>query len=369
MPGRRGRDRAPVSRVEASAPGKLLLLGEYAVLEGAPALVAAVDRRARVRLRSGGSTAGRITCTPLGVDRAPFQVRDRRLVCRDCNAARLGLTAALVPRLFEAFGQPAEAATEFEIDIDSTALFERAEDGARVKLGLGSSAAVAAALIAAFEAALEPGWDASAPARLRRWLPLYRELLGGHASGADLAAAFAGGLAGYRDRPDTGPVVASRRWPEGLAWLPVWVGRPALTTDFVAGFESWRAGSPERAGGLIGRLTALAAKADAALDCPAAFIEAVAAYAAGIGELGAEAGLDIVSAPHRVLAEAGGRLGVVYKSCGAGGGDLGVALDADPDRLRAFARAAARAGAVPLNLVLAETGADRESAWGGFAGS
>jgi len=369
MPGRRGRDRAPVSRVEASAPGKLLLFGEYAVLEGAPALVAAVDRRARVRLRSGASNAGRITCTPLGVDRAPFQVRDRRLVCRDCNAVQLGLTAALVPRLLEAFGQPAEAVTEFEIEIDSTALFQSVEDGAPVKLGLGSSAAVAAALIAAFEAALAPGWDASAPARLRRWLPLYRELLGGRASGADLAAAFAGGLAGYRECSDTGPVVASRRWPDGVAWLPVWVGRPALTTDFVAGFERWRAGSPECAGGVIGRLSALAAKAEAALNRPEAFIEAVADYAAGISDLGAEAGLDIVSAPHRALAEAAGRLGVVYKSCGAGGGDLGVALDTDPGRLRAFGRAAARAGAVPLNLVLAETGADRESASGGFAGT
>jgi phosphomevalonate kinase len=35
-------------RIEADAPGKLMLLGEYAVLRGAPALVCAVDRRARV---------------------------------------------------------------------------------------------------------------------------------------------------------------------------------------------------------------------------------------------------------------------------------------------------------------------------------
>ena len=38
-----------MSRVTASAPGKLFLAGEYAVLAGAPALVAAVDRRAHVR--------------------------------------------------------------------------------------------------------------------------------------------------------------------------------------------------------------------------------------------------------------------------------------------------------------------------------
>ena len=38
--------------VTATAPGKLVLLGEYAVLEGAPALVMAIDRRAEVRLET-----------------------------------------------------------------------------------------------------------------------------------------------------------------------------------------------------------------------------------------------------------------------------------------------------------------------------
>ncbi len=38
--------------IEASAPGKLVLSGEYAVLAGAPALVAAVDRRVTCTLSS-----------------------------------------------------------------------------------------------------------------------------------------------------------------------------------------------------------------------------------------------------------------------------------------------------------------------------
>nr|MBA3501924.1 hypothetical protein [Deltaproteobacteria bacterium] len=35
--------------VIATAPGKLILTGEYAVLDGAPAIVTAVDRRAVAR--------------------------------------------------------------------------------------------------------------------------------------------------------------------------------------------------------------------------------------------------------------------------------------------------------------------------------
>ena len=36
--------------MQVSAPGKLILTGEYAVLDGAPGLAMAINRRARVRL-------------------------------------------------------------------------------------------------------------------------------------------------------------------------------------------------------------------------------------------------------------------------------------------------------------------------------
>ena len=43
-----------------SAPGKLFLLGEYAVLDGCPAVVAAVDRRVAVRSRPIGGHCVRL---------------------------------------------------------------------------------------------------------------------------------------------------------------------------------------------------------------------------------------------------------------------------------------------------------------------
>ena len=42
--------------IRASAPGKVVLWGEYAVLTGAPGLVLAVDRRAGCTLTPGGGT-------------------------------------------------------------------------------------------------------------------------------------------------------------------------------------------------------------------------------------------------------------------------------------------------------------------------
>ena len=68
--------------------------------------------------------------------------------------------------------------------------------------------------------------------------------------------------------------------------------------------------------------------------------------------------VDIVTAAHRRLAEFGGRCGVIYKSCGAGGGDLGIALALDPAALREFETGISDCGGVPLNLSISGSGAE-----------
>ncbi|EIL96926.1 hypothetical protein UUA_16568, partial [Rhodanobacter thiooxydans LCS2] len=50
------------------------------------------------------------------------------------------------------------------------------------------------------------------------------------------------------------------------------------------------------------------------------------------------------------------RLGVVYKTCGAGGGDIGIALATDTARLQAFRQAASAAGFPVLDLHPAAAG-------------
>ena len=56
--------------MRASAPGKVFLLGEYAVTEGATALVAAVDRRAEARWASDPPPASAVVAAVLEAARA-----------------------------------------------------------------------------------------------------------------------------------------------------------------------------------------------------------------------------------------------------------------------------------------------------------
>nr|WP_240956422.1 hypothetical protein [Wenzhouxiangella sp. XN79A] len=88
-----------------------------------------------------------------------------------------------------------------------------------------------------------------------------------------------------------------------------------------------------------------------------AWIEAATHGVDALRELQAAIGAEIVTERHRQLLEAADRCGVAYKTCGAGGGDFGIALATDPERLAAFGERALAAGARPVELRLEASGA------------
>ncbi|MFO7762499.1 MAG: hypothetical protein R6V61_02065 [Wenzhouxiangellaceae bacterium] len=345
-----------MNRVEVTAPGKLLLIGEYAVLDGANALVMAVDRRARVVVAPAAERSGRLNAPQLGIHREPMMIADGVLRCPGRPQADLGLTARMIPGIVRSLDREPEEITSLDLEIDSGELFE--SSGTRpVKLGLGSSAAVSAALALALEAWFEAGWRAPQPGRLlHRWLPVYRSALGGTASGADLAASFCGGLSEFRIAGGQAGCRALE-WPEGLYWRAVWVGHAARTTDFVGAYERWKHAEPEAAKEIGAGLGQVAQRAVAACSDAAVLVEACAEYAELLVALGDAMDLQVMSAPHRRLAGLGRDCGVVYKSCGAGGGDLGIALATDPERLGAFEKGLSDCACVPLDLSVSDFGA------------
>ncbi len=342
--------------VQAAAPGKLLLIGEYAVLDGAPALVMAVDRRVNVRIESASGGAGRLSAAQLGIRQAAMRIADGHLHCDGMDPGALGLTGRLIPAIMRALGYAPEEVAALDIEIDSGALFE-SHAGRPVKLGLGSSAAVCAALAVALSDRLEGSADSQqAGDRLGRWLPVYREALGARASGADLAAAFFGGFSRFRS---SGDAVDCRMlgWPEKLYWRAVWTRQAAQTPDFVGAFDAWKRSDPVGAAGILSPLNEIALRASENAGDAAGLLAACRDYAGAMEVLEEAMSVEIMTAPHRRLAGFGRQCGVVYKSCGAGGGDLGIALACDPDRLRAFETGVSDRGGVPLNLTISDSGA------------
>lgn len=302
----------------ASAPGKLVLGGEYAVLEGAPAIVAAAQVRARVRL------------VPQGDERLPPEVSATR--------------AELARRFGEVQGG---------LVIDVAAL--RAGDR---KLGVGSSAAAAVAAAAVLRAALGADTDTDDERDL-----LFSAALAGHravaprGSGVDVAASTYGGLLRFER---TGDDVRIRRcaMPVALSASVVYTGEEARTSSLLAEVDALAARDPSAHRAAMDTLASRAhafASAFEAGDVDA-ILEATSAYHEAMHQLGVLAGAPIVERSLATLAELAARAGGAAKPSGAGGGDVAVAFFAAESQREGFERDCRDRGFTVLALELGGPG-------------
>jgi phosphomevalonate kinase len=316
--------------VIATAPGKLHLAGEYAVLDGAEAVVCAIDRRATARATGPGAESAFLDALA------------------DVLAARAPEAAAIVRR----------------IEVDTAAL--RSDT---VKLGLGSSAAATVAACACALASTGGALDrdlvhqlaraAHADAQARR---------GARGSGADVAAAVHGGVIAVTPatHADALPIIRRLELPP-LRIVPFWTGRPADTVALVSAVAA-AVGRP----GVDAAITDIAHASEALVVAgtvdgrpdarrTAAAITAIAAAGDAIASLARATGLELeppVVALAGTLAEP---LGGAVKTTGAGGGDVAIAVIPPGADEAALREALAAAGAMPLDLRIEARGVDIEA--------
>jgi phosphomevalonate kinase len=289
-----------------SAPGKLVLIGEYAVLEGGRALVGAVNRRAkgeRVSLKT----------------EAQYSEVVKAVVAR---AGRSG------------------HGIEGGMAIDTSAF----SDAHGNKLGLGSSSAVAviaASLVCGRgdETVLEIAIDA------------HREALGG--SGIDVAACYYGGVIATRKQPS--PVIPLASRMRNLAMSVLFTGESASTKTFV---EKTRAAATWN--GWCAQMKLIAEDGIRAWEQQnePAFLSAIARYARAMHGLGRDAGVPIVTEQIAAMIKlADEARTAALKPSGAGGGDVVVMWSRDPDL---SARIAEKTGATVLDLTIDQRGLARK---------
>ncbi len=213
------------------------------------------------------------------------------------------------------------------------------------KLGIGSSAALCVAAYGAVARLL------GIPARFLTALDIHHRFQGGSGSGIDVAASWHGGTLRFQRCAGTRQPVTVHPWPlpDGLQPQFVFAGESASTTRHVARFQHWRDG------GGHDELDALSA-ASAALFEPGDPLKLLASYVEALDALDRAAGLGIFSTAHRRLQHLALDAGVVYKPCGAGGGDVGAAFAPDGTAAARFARLAADNGFLPLALETAPHG-------------
>src|SRR5207302_4135720 len=169
------------------APGKALLSGEYAVLHGAPAICVAVDREVIAREGEG--------------DESPFVLAAKKCAAKN-GGAQLG-----------------------PVHVDSSALYEGGE-----KLGLGSSAAVTAAVVGLAFAKAERTLDPHALFAVAD--AAHAEAQGTRGSGVDVACSVYGGTIRFvRKNGDVD--VRAVDLPDGVRLTFIWAGQPASTSELI----------------------------------------------------------------------------------------------------------------------------------------
>jgi len=323
--------------VIARAPGKLVVLGEYAVLAGGPALVTAVDRYCVASLRPSDDE---LCLLHTHAD----CVADRRFGRAEASGV------AVVDSVIRHW--PTEHVGAWRGRLDSSQLF-----AAGRKLGLGSSAAALVAWAGAWSAYSRSETDSAAALPLADLVGLHRAIQGSAGSGLDVAASLHGGVLAYRSVAVDRPEAVSVGLPNSVRFVGVSTPRAASTPDMLARFEAWRAAEPAAAEGQLDRLCRMAelGVASAGAGDAAQFLDAVRDYGRELDRLGAAIGVAIVTPEHAAITEVAGRTGVTYKVSGAGGGDIGLGFATDEDALEAFA-AAVPVGCVVLRLAIDQAG-------------
>jgi phosphomevalonate kinase len=261
--------------LRARAPGKLVLSGGYAVLEGAPALVAAVDR---------------------------YAIAD---------------SAEAAPMVTEEVGAALTAG-----ELERAPWFDASElrEGDH-KLGLGSSASILVASLAAVW--LERGGLESllAAELFPRALAIHRAAQQG-GSGIDVAAACFGGVLACRLATRGGALeVVPHALPPGVTIEVYACGRAARTADMLTAVAALAEREPARYRAAIDAAGQGASKAVDARDA-SRFVEAIADQATALAGLGEAAGVPIVTADVALLDGLARAEDACMLPSGAGGGDV-----------------------------------------------
>lgn len=327
-----------MNAVTGSAPGKIVIAGEYAVLDGAPAIAMAVDRRAVARIATTRDGAHSVTALGFEAPTGRFRDAGGQLQWLEGGAAY-----GVIDAVWQALGLALSAPVAIELD---TRRF--VDPAQRAKLGLGSSAAITVALTAAVAAMVRPGGDFADTA-----YTAHRALQGGAGSGIDVAVALGGGLLEYRALDRSSRNLA---WPEGLLMGVFWSGVAASTTARLARLAT---ATPRASRRRLATAALFAAEAWGGGN-PGDILGALAEYARVLREFSDDHDLDVFAAGHAELAAAAPK-GVVYKPCGAGGGDLGMAFAEDPGAMGRFAGLADAHGFRRLTLSLELAGACQET--------
>ena len=320
--------------VTTSAPGKVIVAGEYAVLDGAPAICMAVNRRAHVSIATSNNDYHSVLAPGYSGSEGRFTAVGNQLEWLS-GADEFSLLEAV-------WTETAPKVSEYlTIVLDSNDFVDKVTS---TKLGIGSSAALTVALTAALDAIIEEDINVLGAAT-----DAHRRFQLGSGSGVDIACSFAGGIIEYHLGEER---AVSLTWPTGLAYALLWSGVAANTEQKLQQLARTEAG---QARAELAIASARVAASWSAGD-PDEILQQLRDYTDALRNFDVDHRLGIFDAGHAELADAALSAGLVYKPCGAGGGDIGIVIANDASDIATFVDTAKAGDFRQLDMAIDENG-------------
>lgn len=368
--------------MQYSAPGKLFISGEWAILEvGNYGLVAAVNNRVRVSIEPSEEMI--VTAEEFGIRDANAQYEDGKIFFPGLDDK----SKDTLKLLGEALSVALRYLEEQEIEHKPFHIVTSSKDtqfevnGQLKKVGFGSSAAVVVATIAAV---LDfHGHEASKDELYKLSTIAHYYAQGKVGSAFDVAASTYGGLFVYSrfdpewltKRIDSGEkliTIVSQKWPslvvedlgipENFRLLVGWTGDSASTSAAIKQMNEFKAANSDEYYRLYNKIAAVAKRA---IDYFKAknyeeFLSCLAENESALRELGEVSGVNIETAELKRLSEIAADYGAAGKLSGAGGGDCGIAVCFDDLTENNVLSAWQDEGLIPLDVTIDKDGVKKE---------
>ncbi|GGJ95994.1 phosphomevalonate kinase [Lentibacillus kapialis] len=361
----------PDSSLTVKVPGKLMVAGEFAVLEKHQKLVVmAVNRFVYATLKE--SSENRLTLETFDLNEMEWQYEANTVHIKTSDR-RVRFVEDAMAVVYTYLKEHNVTPAPFHLSIRS-----ELDDASGTKYGLGSSAAVVTSVAAAILSKFLP--ETPSEKLIFKLAAIAHVKTQGSGSGADVAASSYGGFLQYASfqadwlletyyETDSITGLVNKDWPyfhvqpiklpNDLYMCIGWTGTPASTHDLVQGISSLKTTDHV----LYEQFLADSEKAvNTFLDGinredSSSVLDGTKQNRAALAAVGRHANIEVETPLLKVLCDLAETYGGAGKPSGAGGGDCGIAFM--PSRLKAEQLAASwkRAGIKSLDIMNSELGA------------
>ena len=320
------------NEIGVSIPGKIVISGEYAVLDGALAILTTLNQKVNIKIQESDKNHNVYLTSALeGI--FPFTIDDdANIIWLEADPGTYGL---LLQHAFKILKPMIKE--KLSIIVDSSEFFRTTKDGTAIKLGIGSSAAVSVGIT---QALFQYQEIVSSPGNLLTQANIIHQTLQGkQGSGIDVTCCFADqGIIECTKDSVKNQTWSVLNWPYGLHLKVLTTGQGASTKRLITNYKRASNLYPKEFKNSLDQFMSITQNLSHAWKSEDVdhIIGLLTAYDVQIKKLDKIGDIGIYTQVHTEVQNIASRYNVFYKPSGAGGGDIGLAFSSSLDELNDF---------------------------------